>query len=619
MRSLLFALPFFSGQLSSPQVQIHPCRRRLPRSSSTEKVKSLEAQPGVETATAGGASVAANGAHRVGGAHELSSEAAAIGDEESKGRSGGGEESGGGGSDGSRWPRQETLALLQIRSDMDSVFRDSSHKGPLWNEISRKMAEMGFNRSAKKCREKFENVYKYHKRTKDSRSSKSDGKTYRFFDQLEALEAANSSSAFLPPVEAGAFPIAMAMPPRPPQPPTTHVVNTTTQQHVISTVLSATQSLPPPIVSSVPAIHHIPQAPAVKNVNPMNFPSSTSGTPSSSSSTSSDEEVMKGMARSKRKRKWKGFFEKLARDVIKKQEDLQRKFLETIEKRENERRVRDESWKAQEMARLKREHDVLVQERSAVAAKDAALVAFLQKLSDQNQISLPSNLLIQSFHPPPPPTPTTPTPLSAPISQPSETNFTTSAPMPSKQRSNGGSDPTSGGSPSRWPKAEIDALIKLRTNMDHKYQENGPKGALWEEISGEMKKLGYNRNAKRCKEKWENINKYFKKVKENNKRRREDSKTCPYYSQLEALYSEKKPKQITPSPIMVQAEQQWPLAPAPQRDQDPVSYNLDQVEDDDDDEYEDDDDDMEGGYEIVANNNNAPSMAAGATAAMETS
>lgn len=38
---------------------------------------------------------------------------------------------------GNRWPRQETLALLKIRSDMDAVFRDSSLKGPLWEHVSR--------------------------------------------------------------------------------------------------------------------------------------------------------------------------------------------------------------------------------------------------------------------------------------------------------------------------------------------------------------------------------------------------------------------------------------------------------------------------------------------------
>ena len=38
---------------------------------------------------------------------------------------------------GNRWPRQETLALLKIRSDMGIAFRDSSVKGPLWEEVSR--------------------------------------------------------------------------------------------------------------------------------------------------------------------------------------------------------------------------------------------------------------------------------------------------------------------------------------------------------------------------------------------------------------------------------------------------------------------------------------------------
>ena len=31
-------------------------------------------------------------------------------------------------------------------------------------------------------------MYKYHKRTKEGRTGKADGKTYRFFDQLEAFE-----------------------------------------------------------------------------------------------------------------------------------------------------------------------------------------------------------------------------------------------------------------------------------------------------------------------------------------------------------------------------------------------------------------------------------------------
>ena len=105
-------------------------------------------------------------------------------------------------------------------------------------------------------------------------------------------------------------------------------------------------------------------------------------------------------------------------------------------------------------------------------------------------------------------------------------------------------------SSSRWPKDEVEALIRLRTQIDVQAQwnsnnnnNNGSKGPLWEEISSAMKSLGYDRSAKRCKEKWENINKYFKRIKEKNKRKPQDSKTCPYYHHLEALYS-KKPKKV---------------------------------------------------------------------------
>merc|ERR1711915_771323 len=102
-----------------------------------------------------------------------------------------------GGSGGSRWPRQETLALLKIRSEMDAAFRDASLKAPLWDEVSRKLAELGFHRSAKKCKEKFENVNKYYKRTKAGRSGRQDGKTYKFFNQLEALYGNTDDTAIV--------------------------------------------------------------------------------------------------------------------------------------------------------------------------------------------------------------------------------------------------------------------------------------------------------------------------------------------------------------------------------------------------------------------------------------
>ncbi|KAE9612457.1 putative transcription factor Trihelix family [Lupinus albus] len=36
-----------------------------------------------------------------------------------------------------RWPRQETLTLLEIRSRLHPKFKEANQKGPLWDEVSR--------------------------------------------------------------------------------------------------------------------------------------------------------------------------------------------------------------------------------------------------------------------------------------------------------------------------------------------------------------------------------------------------------------------------------------------------------------------------------------------------
>ncbi|KAI4348080.1 hypothetical protein L6164_008841 [Bauhinia variegata] len=582
---------------------------------------------------------------------------------------------------GHRWPRQETLALLKIRSDMDVAFRDASVKGPLWEEVSRKLAKLGYHRSAKKCKEKFENVYKYHKRTKEGRSGKSDGKTYRFFDQLEALEnhpsiqSTTTSSKAETALPASPVSVVAATVPTTVLLPMAPVANTT-PAHV--TVPSTTNTLPAamamPMAQGIitqplmnPAIPSFPPPsfqPSTANPTiPSPFPSIPADllSNSSSSSTSSDE-TLEG--RRKRKRKWKDFFERLMKEVIEKQEELQKRFLEAIEKREHERMVREEAWRMQELARINREREILAQERSMAAAKDAAVMAFLQKIAEQqnlgqalNTINIPQ-LQPQAVAPPaasplpvqqvavqqysqPHPQAGPPMGLTAAAQALQQQQVTT---MEITKTDNG--DNFVGASSSRWPKVEVEALIKLRTEMDSKYQENGPKGPLWEDISAAMRKLGYNRNAKRCKEKWENINKYFKKVKESNKKRPEDSKTCPYFHQLDALYRKKNkldnnnpassavmqpPEDVTMNmnmmtPLMVRPEQQWPpqqnTRPGTGPDitmeeaqNDPMNrHNEDEDEDDEDKDGDEDDEEDEGGgnYEIVASK--PASVGAGASA-----
>uniref|UniRef100_A0A0E0K7T6 Myb-like domain-containing protein n=1 Tax=Oryza punctata TaxID=4537 RepID=A0A0E0K7T6_ORYPU len=433
---------------------------------------------------------------------------------------GGDEGDRGGSSAGNRWPRQETLALLKIRSEMDAAFREAALKGPLWEEVSRKLAEMGYRRSAKKCREKFENV--------DNTPSGS-AVCARMSSKLKALVPFVMAMATVAELAAG-------------------------KTYTIRWAVSG---------NSASGVH--------------------------------EHELLVGETAEeggKRKRRSGGggggggkamrMFEGLMRQVMERQEAMQQRLLEAIERRDQERMIREEAWRRQEVARLAREQDALAQERAIAASRDAAVISFIQRVTGQS-IAVPPPPLqptpVASAAPPPQHQhhqqtpqpiqlqhhimPMTPQPQPQPQLQPqpqSKEANTVRAPPPEQHdtAASGG-----GASSSRWPKAEVHALIQLRTEMETRYQDSGPKGPLWEDISAGMRRLGYSRSSKRCKEKWENINKYFKKVKESNKKRPEDSKTCPYYHQLDALYRSKANAAASPAPATTTVLAPVPLSQTP--------------------------------------------------------
>ncbi|XP_015688411.1 trihelix transcription factor GTL1-like isoform X2 [Oryza brachyantha] len=399
---------------------------------------------------------------------------------------------GAGGSSGNRWPREETLALIRIRSEMDAAFRNATLKAPVWEELSRRLAELGYQRSAKKCKEKFENVDKYYKRTKEGRAGRQDGKSYRFFSQLEALHAAAP-----PPSQQQQ----QGMPVEDPQP------------------LAMAKMLPA--------------------AADLGFLSMSSDSESDDESDEEEEEDAAAAAGGGDdegggiSRKMMAMFEGMMRQVTEKQDAMQRAFMETLEKWESVRTESEEAWRRKEVARMNREREILSQERAAAASRDAALIAFLQRLVAGEHVKVsPSG------------TAATRAPFQAPPPSHHDAAAAGLQLVPRAKAEEGwaGGDGTGSGTtaPSRWPKEEVQALIDLRMEKEEQYSDMGPKGPLWEEIAAGMQRIGYNRSAKRCKEKWENINKYFKKVKESNKRRPDDSKTCPYFHQLDAIYSKKR-------------------------------------------------------------------------------
>lgn len=299
---------------------------------------------------------------------------------------------------------------------------------------------------------------------------------------------------------------------------------------------------------------------------------------------------------------FKGFCEAIVRKIIAQQEELHNKLIEDMIRRDEESIAREEAWKNQEIDRINKEMETRAREQAVAGDRQAKIIEFLKKFTsefsqEQNLFLIknkfqdllklttnPSNsataaeILTSSINvtseqpvviinnPTSSSTENTPSPhhhqyrYDNGCSTPKETSTSknpndstttenssrvpavaaASAPKFSLQMDEKGERDTG----KRWPRDEVLALINLRCSLNNNSSSNednkdgSSKGPLWERISQMMSELGYQRSAKRCKEKWENINKYFRKTKDNKKKRSMDSRTCPYFHQLSNLYSQ---------------------------------------------------------------------------------
>ncbi|XP_062004136.1 trihelix transcription factor GTL2-like [Rosa rugosa] len=436
------------------------------------------------------------------------------------------------------WSNDELLALLRIRSTMENWFPEFT-----WEHVSRKLAEVGFKRSAEKCKEKFEEESRYFNNINFN-------KNFRFLSELEQL--------YQPPVE-------------PPQNVAEDQPEKNTEKVV--EVEKASEELGN-------------QDKGQTALDPQESPSNDQ--------TVSETQVEIGRAKSnnkkrKRQRRFemlKGFCEDIVNKLMAQQEETHSKLLEDMVRRDEEKLAKEEAWKKQEMDRMNKELETMAHEQAVAGDRQATIIQFLKKFTssastssstnpsngqkENDQEPITSSTMVPSasnvhkstttttsFHTQN--NPSTPTSLTEAIAPQSPSSSTLSInpklPISSPPPENPSSDHLKTQNPSsndkaqdlgkRWPRDEVLALINLRCSLfnngdqQDKDKDGGAvKAPLWERISQGMSELGYKRNAKRCKEKWENINKYFRKTKDVNKKRSLDSRTCPYFHQLSTLYNQ---------------------------------------------------------------------------------
>ncbi|OIT37157.1 PREDICTED: trihelix transcription factor GT-2-like [Nicotiana attenuata] len=225
---------------------------------------------------------------------------------------------------------------------------------------------------------------------------------------------------------------------------------------------------------------------------------------SSSSDDSESSEAIEERLNRKRKRETrkslKLYLEDMVKRLMDKQEQMHKQLIDMIEKKEHERIIREEGWKQQEIERAKRDEEVRAEETS----RNLALISFLENLlGDEFQIPKSSE-------------------MSSRVKDEGEVHG---------QEADVRSDPCN----RRWPKSEVQDLVSIRIALDHKFLK-GAKGSVWEEVADGLAKKGYIRTPKKCKEKWENINKYYKRTIDSGKACLRNYRSCPYFRELDILY-----------------------------------------------------------------------------------
>lgn len=84
------------------------------------------------------------------------------------------------------WVQEETRSLIAFRREMDCLFNTSKSNKHLWEQISAKMREKGFDRSPTMCTDKWRNLLKEFKKAKhqDRGSGSAKMSYYKEIDEI---------------------------------------------------------------------------------------------------------------------------------------------------------------------------------------------------------------------------------------------------------------------------------------------------------------------------------------------------------------------------------------------------------------------------------------------------
>ncbi|CAL9173791.1 unnamed protein product [Musa hybrid cultivar] len=98
------------------------------------------------------------------------------------------------------WAQEETRSLISFRREIDGLFNTSKSNKHLWEQISAKMREKGFDRSPTMCTDKWRNLLKEFKKAKHQSKGSGLGKMSYYKELDELLKERNKKPGFKSPV-----------------------------------------------------------------------------------------------------------------------------------------------------------------------------------------------------------------------------------------------------------------------------------------------------------------------------------------------------------------------------------------------------------------------------------
>lgn len=85
------------------------------------------------------------------------------------------------------WVQDETRSLIALRREMDGLFNTSKSNKHLWEQISAKMREKGFDRSPTMCTDKWRNLLKEFKKAKEHQDRGSGSAKMSYYKEIEEI------------------------------------------------------------------------------------------------------------------------------------------------------------------------------------------------------------------------------------------------------------------------------------------------------------------------------------------------------------------------------------------------------------------------------------------------